>query len=107
MAFNSTAPNKLTSTLDLSIMFNSLMSQSTRVTKRSAFLGRYNVTSACPSQHSRGTGGGVSDTVWRQVEINQLLVFPGHQSVSVVVSLVKFAVQECYSDSCAVFLFQF
>ena len=93
MAFNSTAPNKLTSTLNLLIMFYSLMSQLTRVTKRSAFLGRYNVTSACPSQHSRGAGGGVSHTViWRRVEINQLLLFAGDQSVSVVVSLVKFAV---------------
>ena len=93
MAFNSTAPNKLTSTLDLLIMFYSLMSQLTRVTKRSAFLGRYNVTSADPSQHSRGAGGNVSHTVvWGRVEINQLLVFRGHQSVSVVVSLVKLAV---------------
>ena len=95
MAFNSTAPNKRTSTLDLFIMFYSSMSQLTRVTKRYAFLARDNVTSTSPSQHSRGTCGGVSNTVvWGRVEINQLLVFPGHQSVSVVFSLVKFAVQK-------------
>ena len=46
VTFNSTAPKKLTSTLDLLNVFYSLMSQLTRVTKRSAFLGRYNITSA-------------------------------------------------------------
>ena len=76
-------------------MFYSLMSQLARVAKRSAFLARYSVTSAGPSQHSRGTSGDVSDTiVWGRVEINQLLLFRGHQSVSVAVSLVRFVVQE-------------
>ena len=71
------------------------MTQVTRVTKRPAFLGGRIFTFAGPSQHSRRTGSRIPYTVvWGRVQINQVLFFPSHQSVSVVVSFVKLVVQE-------------
>ena len=84
------------------------MSQITRVAQRSALSHGYNVTCACPSPHSRWADGSVTRTVvWGRVQINQLLLFPSHQSVAVVVSLMKLVIQEWHSDGWAVFLFQF
>jgi len=89
-------------------MFYCSVSQIARVTKRSTFLSGCIFTLACPSQHSRRAGGRVPHTVvWGRVEIDQLLFLFSHQSVSVVVSCAKLVVQEWYSDSSAVYFFQF
>ena len=71
-------------------MFYCPMSQITRVAQRSALFHGYNVTWACPTPHSRWADGSVTHTVvWGRVQINQLLLFPSHQSVSVVVLLFR------------------
>ena len=96
LAFHSTAPHELTSALDLFVLFHRLRPQITRFAKRFAFLVGSNVTCAFSSQHSKGASSRVSYTVvWGGVKINQLVVFPSYQSVSVVVvSFLQFAVVE-------------
>ena len=109
LALNSTAPNKLTHTLDLFIVFHAARSQITSFTKRFTFLGGSTFICACPSQHSHGAGGRVSHAVvWGRVKVDQVRVLSSYQAISVAVdvSFVKVSVVERHWNGCAVFLLE-
>lgn len=95
LAFNTTAPHKLTLALNLLIMFNCVMSHFTRVTQRSAFARRHFVAPACPSQQPRGTHGDVTHAVvWGRVEIHQLFLSSSHSSCLFFDSFLKHVILE-------------
>ena len=81
LAFDATAPNKLTLTLNLFEMFNCFMPHFTRVTQRSALGRRHFVIPTCPSHHSWRSHTVVSDAVvWGRVEVDQLFLLARYSS---------------------------
>lgn len=107
VALYTAAPHKLAPTLDLLKVSHRLMSQSTRVAQRFAFVRGNFVSPAGPSQHSRRSYGVVSHAVvWGRVEVNQLSILFRHRSQMSVYSLLKLVVHERHSCSIMVYLLQ-
>lgn len=89
LAFNITAPHKLTLALDNLIIFLCLMPHFARVAQRFTFGRGHFVASACSSQHSWGPYTVVPHAIiWGRVEIDQLSFSFGSSSCLLVDSFL-------------------
>lgn len=108
LAFDATAPNKLTVTFNLFEKFNCLMPHFTRVTQRSALGRGHFVIPTCPSHHSWRSHTVVPDAVvWGRVKVDQLFLLARHSSWWLFNSLLQYVVLKWYPCSFIVDLLQF